>query len=204
MWTSQLMDTFGTGSIEFTNRMLSQLANGMHRQGVTHDRGVNTALAAVAAVKPENEIEAMLAVQMAATHDAAMHMLATAKNASTIPTIDSCGSLATKLLRTYALQVEALARLRRGGEQKVTVEHVHVYPGGQAIVGNVQHSGGGVAQKSEEQAHRVGEPRALVHSPSAPLWSEEPGRAAVPAGGGEGQDAVHDARRGEGQRRAQG
>jgi hypothetical protein len=31
--------------------------------------------------------------------------------------------------------------MRRGGRQKVVVEHVHVYyPGGQAIVGNVAHT----------------------------------------------------------------
>ena len=39
------------------------------------------------------------------------------------------------------MQVEALAKLRRGGEQTVRVEHVHVYPGGQAVVGNVTHHG---------------------------------------------------------------
>ena len=204
LWTAQLVDAFGTSSTAFCNRMVNQLANGMRRESETHDHGTNAGLAVVASLKPENEIEAMLAVQMAATHDAAMSMLATAKNASMIPTIDSCGALATKLLRTYAVQVEALAKLRRGGEQKVTVEHVHVYPGGQAIVGNVQHPGGGVAQKSEEQAHGAAEPRAPVHSPSAPLWSEEPGREPVPASGGEGQDAMHDARRGTGQRRAEG
>jgi hypothetical protein len=45
-------------------------------------------------------------------------------------------------MRTYAVQVETLARLRKGGQQKVVVEHVHVYPGGQAIVGNVSNPGG--------------------------------------------------------------
>ena len=98
----------------------------------------------------------------------------------------------------------ALAKLRRGGEQKVKVEHVHVHSGGQAIVGSVQQPGGGVSTKSGEQAHGAAEPRALVHSPPAPLWSEEPGRPAVPAGGGEGQEPVHDARRGQGQRRSEG
>src|SRR3712207_9415284 len=39
--------------------------------------------------------------------------------------------------RTFVQQVETLAKLRRGGEQKVTVEHVHVHAGGQAVVGAV-------------------------------------------------------------------
>ena len=35
------------------------------------------------------------------------------------------------------MQVEALHRYRGKGQQKVTVEHVHVNAGGQAIVGTV-------------------------------------------------------------------
>jgi hypothetical protein len=54
----------------------------------------------------------------------------------------SNGNLAVKLLRTYTMQMEALLRYRGKGEQKMTVEHVHVYQGGQAIVGAV-HQGGG-------------------------------------------------------------
>ena len=42
-----------------------------------------------------------------------------------------------KLARTFAMQVEPLKRYRTGGEQKVTVQHVSVGDGGQAIVGNV-------------------------------------------------------------------
>jgi len=44
---------------------------------------------------------------------------------------------AAKLMRTFANQTEALGRYRGKGEQKMTVEHVHVYKGGQAIVGQV-------------------------------------------------------------------
>jgi hypothetical protein len=48
----------------------------------------------------------------------------------------------------------ALNRHRGKGQQKVTVEHVHVHDGGQAIVGNVQ-AGGGVASKPEGQPHAI-------------------------------------------------
>jgi len=50
--------------------------------------------------------------------------------------VDS-GNLAVKLLRTYTAQPEALQRYRGNGQQKATVEHVHVHSGGQAIVGAV-------------------------------------------------------------------
>jgi hypothetical protein len=44
---------------------------------------------------------------------------------------------ASRLLRAYATQLEALGRLRNGGSQFVRVEHVHVNDGGQAVIGNV-------------------------------------------------------------------
>src|SRR6478735_6566795 len=95
----------------------------------------------------------MLAVQMAATHEAAMSMLDIARGNGTVPAIQAAGGLAVKLLRTYTTQMETLAKLRRGGEQTVRVEHVHVHSGGQAIVGNVNHGGGGGTHQSVDQPH---------------------------------------------------
>jgi hypothetical protein len=64
----------------------------------------------------------------------------------------------TKLTRTYAAQMEALKRYRSGGEQKMTVQHVHVADGGQAMVGNVNAPAErvGVRKKSEDQPHALG------------------------------------------------
>ncbi len=56
-----------------------------------------------------------------------------------------------KLSRTYAVLLDALNRHRGKGQQKVTVEHVHVHSGGQAVVGMVETPGGGSQPKSEEQ-----------------------------------------------------
>jgi hypothetical protein len=53
---------------------------------------------------------------------------------------------ADKLSRTYSVLLETLNR-----QQKVTVEHVHVHAGGQAVVGLVE--GGGDREKSETQLH---------------------------------------------------
>ena len=52
-------------------------------------------------------------------------------------------SQANKLSRTYAALIEALNHHRGKGQQKVTVEHVHVHSGGQAVVGAVGGPGGG-------------------------------------------------------------
>jgi hypothetical protein len=54
-----------------------------------------------------------------------------------------------KLSRNFVALLEALNRHRGKGQQKVTVEHVHVHQGGQAIVGHVENQGGGVTHKTE-------------------------------------------------------
>ncbi|MGB7044945.1 MAG: hypothetical protein WBD65_08585, partial [Methylocella sp.] len=103
----------------------------------------NGVLAAVHGIRANDEIEAMLAVQMVATHFAATRALRRLKGSDTVPQQDSNGNLAVKLLRTFAAQTEALQRYRGKGHQKVTVEHVHVHTRGQAIVGSVSQTGGG-------------------------------------------------------------
>src|SRR5262249_8946331 len=69
-------------------------------------------------------------------------------NVETIEQQDSAERALNKLARTFAMQMEALKRYRTGGEQKVTVQHVSVNEGGQAIVANVnQAASGTVAEK---------------------------------------------------------
>jgi hypothetical protein len=98
-------------------------------------------LSLVKGVKPTDQVEAMLAAQMAAVHMATMTFARRLAHVQTIPQQDSAERAFNKLARTFAAQVEALKRYRTGGEQKVTVEHVTVNEGGQAIVGNVRHGG---------------------------------------------------------------
>ena len=115
-------------------------------------------LAGIAAMRPRDEAEAMLIAQMIATHELAMTFARRLKRTENIPQQDSAVNGLTKLTRTYAAQMEALKRYRSGGEQKMTVQHVHVAEGGQAIVGNVSASAEGVGErkKSEDQSHALG------------------------------------------------
>jgi hypothetical protein len=81
-----------------------------------------------------------------------------------IKRLDVLGSLTNKFMRTYTMQVEALARKRRkGGEQNVTVKHVHIHSGGQAVVGVVNHRARRGVRKNGAQAHEP-EPAALTIS----------------------------------------
>ncbi len=123
---------------------------------------------------------------MAVTHAFALELIGRAKRVEEIPQFDSAGNMAVKLLRTFVMQAEALAKLRRGGEQTVRVEHVHVYPGGQAIVGNITaQPGGGGGEKNGGQAHAANDPRALGFAPGSPMRSADPERDALPVARGE-------------------
>src|SRR4051812_14545768 len=152
----------GSCSDDFNTVVSCQVVNALWLEGdaEAQQRQFAAVGAALIGIKPVDEIEGMLAAQMVATHNAAMKLLRRLNNVETIPQQDSTGNLATKLLRTYTMQGEALQRYRGKGQQKVTVEHVHVHSGGQAIVGTVQ--GGGMAGKSEDQARAPG---AIAYEP---------------------------------------
>jgi hypothetical protein len=79
---------------------------------------------------------------------------------------------ANKLSRTYATLLESLNRHRGKGQQKVTVEHVHVHAGGQAVVGSIEIPGGGDHVKSGDQPHA----KQVTHAPQPPLWSADTAR----------------------------
>jgi hypothetical protein len=100
------------------------------------ERGLNFMLAVVKGVV-KDQVEAILAAQMAAVHNATMTFARRRAHVETIPQQESAERAFNKLARTFASQVEALRRYRTGGEQKVLVKHVTVNEGGQAIVGNV-------------------------------------------------------------------
>jgi hypothetical protein len=130
---------FGTAEAGVANILLNGLINAACDGTPGHppsEQDVNGVLAAVHEICANDQIEAMLAVQMVATHCAATRALRRLKGSDTVPQQDSNGNLAVKLLRTFAAQTEALQRCRGKGQQKVTVEHVHVHTGGQAIVGS--------------------------------------------------------------------
>ena len=143
-----LMEALGTKDISFYDVLISQLAD-VGRQGRSADeRGLNFMLSVIKGVQPRDEVETMLATQMAAIHNATMTFARRLNHVETIPQQDSASNALNKLARSFAMQVEALKRYRTGGEQKVTVQHVNVNEGGQAIVGTIN-TGGGVHKKAD-------------------------------------------------------
>ena len=121
-----------------------------------------------------------------------MSPLGRARRAQSVEQLQAHGALATKLLRTFTSQTEALAKIKRGGEQTVRVEHVHVYQGGQAIVGAVSNrkgEGGGDDEKGN-QAYGTQVQRAITAAPGPALLGSNQIRDALPETRGDSQEAV--------------
>jgi hypothetical protein len=177
-YTDRLLDAFGTTSTDFAQRQLMLLVESTGTAGqVPTEEKINSLLAMVDSVRPQNELEAAVAVQLAATHELTMKALSYANASEMRPQFDSYVNAATKLQRTMAAQIEALAKLRRGGEQNVTVKHVHVHEGGQAVVGVVNHGGKGSG------AGNGGQPHARTVS-NAEVRGENAVRESLPVTGG--------------------
>jgi hypothetical protein len=157
------------------------------KPGKDRDDQCTAILAFLVGVKPDDPVEGMMAAQLFASHTAAMecYRRAMLPNQSTEGR-ESNLAMAAKLTRANASQVEALTKHRGKGQQKVTVEHVHVYQGGQAIVGNVDPRG--VGNNNEVQPH------AVTYAPSTPMRCENPQADALPVPGN-AERTLPDARR---------
>ena len=144
-----LMAALGTTDLDFLNGLLGQIANAGSRGSEVDENGLNFLLAVVKGIEPEDEVESMLAAQMAAVHMATMTFARRLAQVENIQQQDSAEHAFNKLARTFTTQIEALKRYRTGGQQRMVVEHVTVNEGGQAIVGSVSHGGVGVQKKTK-------------------------------------------------------
>jgi hypothetical protein len=123
-----VMEALAAADWDFVDGILKQLVNASAQGQDIDECGLNFMLSVIKGIEPRDQLEAMLAAQMAAVHVTTMTFARVA--AVHI-------SAFNKLTRTFAMQIEALKRYRSGAEQKVTLQHVSVAEGGQAIVGNV-------------------------------------------------------------------
>lgn len=135
--TLLLMADIGTSDSGFYSGLVGQIAClGSQKRSIDSETS-NFVFSVVRSVGPRDGLEALLATQMGAIHVATMMLARRLNHVETIPQQDAAERALNKLARTFAMQMEALKRYRTGGQQKVTVEHVTVNAGGQAIVGAV-------------------------------------------------------------------
>jgi hypothetical protein len=131
----------GSQSVHWNNVLANQTINALWlaKDAEARNRQYIATAAALIGIGPKDEVEGMIAAQLIAAHNAAMECYRRAMiNEQTFESRRENLSQANKLSRTYAVLLDALNRHRGKGQQKVTVEHVHVHSGGQAIVGTVE------------------------------------------------------------------
>ena len=118
---------------------------------ITEAGVLEAALDAAKSFQAANSLEKMLTHQMAATHRAAMKLLARGLE-DRMPPVEMARltNAAARMMDNYQAAFITLQRVRTGGRQTVVVQHVQVSEGGQAVIaGNVKaggHQGGEVAE----------------------------------------------------------
>jgi hypothetical protein len=168
----------GSSSDDWNNRIANEAINTLWMKNSdeeTRHRQMTAAIDGLIGINPHDELEGMMAAQLIASHSAAMECYRRAMiGEQSFEGRRENLNQANKLSRSFATLLDALNRHRGKGQQKVTVEHVHVHSGGQAIVGAVA-PGGGTASKDEEQAHA----KQLTYAPEPPLRSADAAREPV-------------------------
>jgi hypothetical protein len=130
-----LTEALGSQDPDFIWGLVSQLSQASTR--FNDGEGLNFMLSVIRNIHPRDGIEAMLGAQMAALHMSMMNYMDEFARLGHTPEQEMAERAVNKLSRTFATLVGAFKHHRTGGEQKLTVRHVSVSGGSQAIVGNV-------------------------------------------------------------------
>lgn len=161
----RLRDALGISEEEIMGLRIKEIAQLLWRPQSMSTKAFNVRIARAIelynSLKPADGAEAMLAQQMIGTHDAALECLRRAVLPNQTPEgRDMALRHAEKLMSLYTRQLETLNKNRGKGQQKVTVEHVHIEAGGQAIVGTIEAS---------DQPRRAESARAIESKPAVPM-----------------------------------
>lgn len=143
---------------------------------------IDAALLMFARLDPRDEAEAMLCVQMVASHNAAMECQRRAMYpGQSFEGRDMALKHAAKMSALYEKQLAAYDKRRGKRDQTVIVKHITVEKGAQAIVGDVHaHSRGGAGASTQADRAALGHDSGDVVAP-LPLDGER-----VKAGRGRG------------------
>jgi hypothetical protein len=184
----------GSQSDHWNNTLANQTVQALWLKNSSpeeRDRQLSATVAALMGTAPKDELEGMMAAQLIAAHNAAMECYRRAMiDEQTFEGRRENLAQANKLSRTYSMLLEALNRHRGKGQQRVTVEHIHIHPGGQAVVGVIGTPGGGDKAKREGQPHA----KQISHAPQPPMWRLDEGQEPVPVAG-DAERPLPDARR---------
>jgi len=141
----KMLEALGTPDANLQQQLLNQVIQTfkgtVSTEGADYDKivpAVNSAMAMLSGIEPQDEIEGMLAIQMIGVHNLAMDSLQRAMlDGQTFEGRKANMAHATKMLKTFVMQVKTLKKYIAGVQQKMVVGRVSVSEGGQAIVGTI-------------------------------------------------------------------
>jgi hypothetical protein len=162
-----LMAALGTTDRDLYRGIVERLGDAASYGG--DEQALDFMLSVVKSIKPRDQVETMLATQMAEVHVATLTSARQFARAVTVVQQDYVERALNKLARTFATQTEALRRYRSGGEPNVTVRHVSVNDGGQAIVGNVTTSRAAAGRAAPAGANPASTTTSRAARPRAPV-----------------------------------
>ena len=102
-----LMEALGSPDIEFANGIINQLAEASSNGKEVSERDLNFLVSVIKGIEPRDQLEAMLAAQMAVIHVGSMSMARLRPQIQTIQQQDSWERGLNKLVRTFAIQMDA-------------------------------------------------------------------------------------------------
>jgi hypothetical protein len=133
-------EALGSISDAFRSMIFEQV--GALQGRVDRNTLLNSALATLNSFKPRNEMEALLVAEIFTLHTLFAEMASRVMANDNAQLLNYCINWIDKLSRAIREHASMLQKLRgEGSQQKVTVEHVHVYQGGLAMVGAVNQPG---------------------------------------------------------------
>ena len=148
LWRATLFEATGTTDYKLGETLINQAMFAKFRWHADLIVAKNEVLAAMHEIRPQDIMEGMLGAQMVGVHNLAMECMKRVVIDDQHPeAIYRYAKLANQFSRTFTAQLDALNKHRGKGQQKVTVEHVHVNEGGQAVVGNINQ---GVGQNEKK------------------------------------------------------
>jgi hypothetical protein len=130
----------GTEDLALAERLVAQ-ATGAVTDYMGMEMNMAYALAALRGIGPQDGLEGLVASQLVGMYSLTMELMSRAAlKGQTDLGVEVNLNRAIKASGAFVRLMDALSRYRGKGEQKMTVEHVHVHKGGQAIVGAVSQS----------------------------------------------------------------
>ena len=135
----QMLATTGSTDRDFSKIILSQAVSTL-RTAENNEEKVTFIAAFMHGLKPMDEMEGVIISQMVGTHNLIMEYMRRAiLPGQYLEAGNDYSNRAYRLMNIFLKQMEALEKYRgKTIQQKMTVEHVHIHEGGQAVVGQIE------------------------------------------------------------------